>query len=102
MTIEQPAKELPDTPELPKTPGEKFYDRLQFTVGKGAIIVVTAALAYLGRYGKDSYRGVPNVFKHFQHWMHDKMLHNPVLPLAEKGESGRRLADAIANTMLLF
>lgn len=101
MSIEQPPSALPDTPDLPKTPGEKFYDVLQFTVGKAMIIVVTAALAYTARYGKDSYRGVPNYLKKFQNWFHERLITHAVEPLNGSGEQARRAAAAAANTMII-
>src|SRR4051812_13398965 len=54
-----------DPDDLPKTTGEWYYDGLQFTLGKASIMVFTAALGYLARYGKDHYGPVPNVFKLF-------------------------------------
>src|SRR4051812_33421448 len=56
------------TAEPPKTPGEKFYDLLQFTVGKVTIMAFTAALAYTAKYGKDKYGPIPNALKQFQGW----------------------------------
>jgi len=91
-----------DVATLPKTRGETFYDGLQFTMGKAAIMAATAALAYIGRYGKDKYGPVPNYFKQFQEWIHHKLLTNKTFPLGEKGELGKRLAAVFSNTMLIF
>lgn len=95
-------KKETDSAEPAKTGGERFYDALQFVIGKVAIIAATAWLANVAKYGKDQYRGVPNYLKHFQGWFHDKLLTNKLYPMAEKGETAIRLAGAAANTMVTF
>lgn len=85
-----------------KTTGEKYYDVVQFLVGKAWIMAFTAAIAYSAKYGKDQWGPMPNPFKKFQGWFHDFLLHNKTFPLAEKGEFAGRLAGATANTMVLF
>lgn len=91
-----------DTATTHKTTGEKFYDGLQFSIGQASILVATAAIAYVARFGKDSYGPVPNVLKKFQGWMNDKLLHNKIYPLGEKGEFSTRLAGSLASTVVLF
>ncbi len=85
-----------------KTTGEKAYDRIQFAIGNVFILFFTAVIAYVAKYGKDKYGPVPNVFRKFQDWLYDKLLHNKVFPLEEKGEFAKRMAGATAGTMVLF
>lgn len=84
-----------------KTTGEKYYDIFQFTVGKAWIMVFTAALAYLARYGKEKYGPVPNIFKSVQEKFYDGLLNNKVFPMAHRGEFWTRLAGAAASTMAI-
>jgi hypothetical protein len=88
--------------KAPKTTGEKFYDFLQFSIGKVAIIAATAVFANIAKYGKNSYGSVPNYLKKFQGWFHTKLLTNPVYPMGNKGEFVERLAGAAANTTVTF
>lgn len=61
------SKPVPTDPsKLPKTTGEKYYDVLQFLSGKAFIVVVSAVIAYVARYGPDKYGKMPNVLKKFQ------------------------------------
>lgn len=89
-----------------KTTGEKGYDVFQFLVGKAWIMFFTAVIAYVAKYGKDTYHvgqtKIPNYFQRFQKWFEHKMLHNKVIPLSKKGEPGHIVAGALANTMVLF
>lgn len=91
-----------DPAKLPKTTGEKYYDVVQFMTGKAWIMVFSAIMAYVARYGKDQYGPVPNVFKKAQVWFENKLLHNKVFPLGEKGEVGARIAGASASTTVLM
>lgn len=95
---------IPDIPpeKLPYTRGEAVYDAMQFTIGKAAIMVATAAIVFVARYGPDKYGPVPNVLKKFQSWFHDLLLHNKMYPMAKKGELAERVAGAAANTMVTF
>ncbi len=98
---EPPPTETSGVADLPKTTGEKFYDGLQFTVGKAMIVVITAALANVAKYGRDSYGPVPNYLKKFQGWFHRTLLTNSTLPLGGKGEFAERAANAATNTMVV-
>lgn len=90
----------PDT--LPKTTGERYYDVSQFLIGKVWIMAITAGIAYIAKYGKESYGNIPNVFKQFQGWMEEKLLTNKIMPLEKHGETGRRIAGAVSNATVLF
>ena len=67
-------EQKPDLAKLPKTTGERYYAVLQFLTGKAFILVVSAAIAYVARYGPDKYGNVPNVLKKFQDGF-EKILH---------------------------
>lgn len=104
---------------LPKTPGDKAYDVLQFTFGKALIMIFTAVLGFVANYGADKWHvpnpltgfkskvGVINPLKKFQEWFRGKLLDNPVFPLGKQGD-GRfgeicnQFAYAAASTMVLF
>lgn len=85
-----------------KTTGEKFYDILQLSIGQVLILFFTAVIAYIAKYGKDTYGPVPNLFKKFQGWMYDKLLNNKLFPLAEKGEFANRVVGAVSSSVVLF
>ena len=82
----------------PKTSGERFYDRLQFLTADAFIIVATAAIAYVARYGRNSYHGVPNYLKQFQskveHFFMD------TLGLAKRSDFWQTVGHAAAGTTL--
>lgn len=96
------ARPLPASENLPKTTGEKWFGRLRFVAGEGIILALTAALAYIAQYGKDTYAGIPNYLQRFQKWMTNQLLNNPALPLRDKGDYGPRLAHIIAGTTVLM
>jgi hypothetical protein len=86
-----------------KTTGERAYDVFQFLTGKAFIIAITAVLAFAAnpKYAKDSYAGIPNIFKKFQQWFEKVLLENPIYPLGGKTEGHARVAAALASTMTL-
>jgi len=91
------------TQKTSATTGEKWFSALRFAAGEGIILFLTAVLAYVARYGKDSYGPVPNYLKKFQGWMTDKLLNNKVLPLGKNpGSHSERLAHIIAGTTILM
>lgn len=89
---------------LPKTRGEKFYDIFQFTFGEVFVLALTAVLAFAAdpKHGPEKIAGAPNVLKKFQGWLQNKLFHNSVFPLAEKGDFGKLIGGAIASTTILF
>ena len=100
----------PQTPEAaqkieepPKTRGEKFYDIFQFFSGKIFIIAVTAALAFTAdqKYAPEKIAGVPNYLKKFQGWFHKQVFHNPIYPVAEKGDFAKLVGGGLVSTMIL-
>lgn len=64
---------------------------------------LTAALAYIAspEYGPAKLGPVKNYLKSFSKWTEEKLLHNSVMPLAERGDFGKRLAKSIATTTIL-
>lgn len=96
-----------------KTTGEKYYDRLQFAIGNVFILTATAVIAYIARYGKDSYGPVPNFIKKFQDGLQKRLIENRVLPLKNPAQPDgstktmarfdrERLAGVISNTTVLW
>ena len=85
------------------TPGEKFYAVFQFFAGKVFIIAATAVLGFAAdaKHGPKTLLGMPNYLQKFQGWFHDKLLHNKVYPLADKGDFAQLTAAALANTMII-
>ena len=59
--VASPAAQRP-----PKTTGERQYDIFQFLTGKVYIVVISAVLAYVAKYGPDHYGSVPNYLKQWQ------------------------------------
>jgi hypothetical protein len=99
----QPEVRKLETDSGQKTTGEKYYSAVKFITADVFILAATAALAYVARYGKESYAGIPNYLKKFQDMFHAKLLDNKILPLGSgKGEWGERLAAAAASTTILF
>jgi hypothetical protein len=99
----QPSQQLTiDPAKLPKTRGEWFYEGVKQFGGKGAIIVGTAALGFLARYGKRWYGPVPNPFKMINDGMHKTLFHNSVMPLSKQPEKVQRLGEAVVGTTVLF
>jgi hypothetical protein len=96
-----PSHAIKEPHELPKTTGERWFDRIRFITSEAVVLGLTAAMAYVARYGKEKYGPVPNVLKSFNDWTEKKLLNNSILPLAERGPFGKRLAQAIASTTVL-
>lgn len=89
--------------KLPVTTGEKLYGAIKFITADVFILAATAVLAYVARYGKDTYAGIPNYLKKFQDSFHTKLLDNKILPLGKSNkEWGERLAGAAASATILM
>lgn len=85
------------------TTGEKLYSTVKFITADVFILAATALLAYVARYGKESYVGIPNYLKKFQDSFHKKLLDNKILPLGKANkEWGERLAGAAASATILM
>jgi hypothetical protein len=84
-----------------KTPGEKYYDVLQFLSGKAFIVVVSAFIAYEARYGKETWGKMPNLLKKFQdgfeYFLSEKLALKKV---GKDGELGKYISGAAAATTL--
>jgi hypothetical protein len=87
----------------PKTTGEKWFDRIRFVIGETTVLGLTAALAFIAspEYGPAKIGPVKNYLKTFTRWTENKLLNNSILPLAERGPFGARLAKSIASTTVL-
>lgn len=97
----QPRPANADLP--PKTSGERFYDGFQFVFGKASILAATAGLAFIAdqKYGPDTITGMPNALKKFQGWFHQKLFHNHVYPLSEKGDAAQLIGKGMVGTVVL-
>ncbi len=84
------------------TTGEKYYNRFKFIAAEGFILAATAAIAYVARYGKASYAGIPNYLQKFQNWFDNKLVKNRLYELDESTPIKKRLAQAAAATMVTF
>ncbi len=100
--VEKATEKAP--PDLSKkTTGEKYYGVIKFITADVFIMAATAVLAYVARYGKETYAGIPNYLKKFQDSFHAKLLDNKILPLGGDNKAwGERLAGATASTTILM
>jgi hypothetical protein len=92
-------EEKPDPSKLPKTTGEKRYNFLKFVTAEAFILAATAGIAYISRYGKDSYKGIPNYLQRFQTWFEEDLLTKKI-PLSERDEIGKLTAGALASALV--
>lgn len=83
-------------PLPPKTPGERYYDRMQFITGDVFIILASAALAYVARFGKESYGGVRNYLKDLQNYLDTKLMKH----IGTGGDFSKLTAMATSSTLL--
>lgn len=91
--ITKPDKKPEKILDLSKpTSGEKKYSWLKFGVAEVSILAATAGLAYVARYGRDSYGGVRNVLKDMQNGV-EKWL----APDKRKTRIGQLLAGGLAS-----
>jgi hypothetical protein len=96
------AQQAASAKELPRTTGEKWFSIFRFAVGEVTIVFITAVLAYVARYGKDTIAGIPNYLRQFDQWMTKTLLDNKTFPLRDKGERANRMVGAIVNTTILM
>ena len=110
VAADLPADGKTDDPSLHatkhKTTGEKWFDALRFGLGEGIILGLTAAIAYVARYGRDSYAGIPNILKKGQQWITRKLMPEAALrgetPLSDNDALKARIAGAFASTTVLM
>lgn len=100
--VKTPATKSVDPSTLPKTTGEKYYDVLQFLTGKAFIIVISGAIAYFARYGKESYGKVPNYLKKFQDGFEKLLNENKLLPLGKSNVGKYFSGFASATTLTMW
>jgi hypothetical protein len=85
-----------EKPLPPKTRGERYYDRMQFITGDLFIIASSAALAYVARFGAESYGGVRNYLKDMQNYLDKKLMKH----IGTGGDFSKLTAMATSSTLL--
>jgi hypothetical protein len=87
------------THKVMKTTGEKWFDAIRFATGEGVILGLTAVLAYVSKYGKNSYGGMPNYLKKMDEGTFGALMKRDFFKNHEHGE---RIAGAVAGTTTLM
>lgn len=85
-----------EKPLPPKTRGERYYDRMQFITGDLFIIASSAALAYVARFGAESYGGVRNYLMDMQNYLDKKLMKY----IGTGGDFSKLTAMATSSTIL--
>ncbi len=94
--MDETVKTQEQKPLPPKTRGERYYDRMQFITGDLFIIASSAALAYVARFGAESYGGVRNYLMDMQNYLDKKLMKH----IGTGGDFSKLTAMATSSTLL--